>query len=138
MRLLHRRWRTSSQARRRAGSRSDSGVATVWGLGWVMVCLSVGWISVLASQIVAHQHHLDATADLASLAAATRSQAGGDGCAAAREVAAGNGVRVVACADAGGDIVVTAEDTLALPFGLDGRLLSTARAGPAEVTSGRL
>lgn len=137
--LVHRQRRSRSQAQRRTGCRrSERGVATVWGLGWVLVCLSVGWISLLASGVVASQHHLDAAADLASLAAAARSQVGGDGCAAAREVAAGNGVQVVACADEGGDVIVTTKDTVALPFGLDGRLFSTARAGPAEVSSGRL
>lgn len=111
--------------------RSDSGVATVWGLGWLVVCLSVGWICLLASAVVASQHHLDAAADLASLGGAARLQAGGDGCAAALHAADSNGVRMTACRRDGDDIVVTVEGMMALPFGLDGRLVSTARAGPS-------
>lgn len=111
--------------------RSDSGVATVWGLGWLVVCLSIGWICLLASAAVASQHHLDAAADLASLGGVARQQAGGDGCLSARRAAAANGVHLTACRLAGEDILVTVEDRVDLPFGLDGRLVSTARAGPS-------
>ena len=137
--LIHRRWKARTHAQRRAFcQRSESGIATVWGLSWVLVCLSLGWTCLLASAVVASQHHLDAAADLASLAGAARSQLDGDGCVAAQQVADGNGVLLLACDIEGGDVVVTVNDTIALPFGLDGQLLSTARAGPAEVTSGRL
>lgn len=111
--------------------RSDRGIATVWGLGWLVVCLTIGWICLLASAVVASQHHLDAAADLASLDGAARLQSGADGCAAAQHSAHSNGVRVTACRLDGEDIVVTVEDTVALPFDLDGRLVSTARAGPS-------
>lgn len=110
--------------------RSDSGVATVWGLGWLVVCLSIGWVCLLASAVVAAQHHLDAAADLASLGGAASLQTGADGCSAAQRAAGSNGVRLTACRIDGDDIVVTVEDKVALPFGLDGRLVSTARAGP--------
>lgn len=135
----HRQRKARAHGQRRASChRSEGGIATVWGLSWVLVCLSVGWTCLLAAAVVASQHHLDAAADLASLAGAARSQLGGDGCAAAQQVTDGNGVLLLTCEIEGGDVVVTVNDTIALPFGLDGRLFSAARAGPAEVTTGRL
>lgn len=115
-------------------TRPDSGFATIWAVGWILVCLSIGWLSLLAAAVVARQHHLDSTADLASIAAATRVQVGSDGCAAAQQVAERNGVELTACGVHDDDVVVTVEDRADLPFGLDGRLMSKARAGPAEVS----
>ncbi|MBA2559071.1 MAG: flp pilus-assembly TadE/G-like family protein, partial [Propionibacteriales bacterium] len=79
---------------------------------------------------VAAQHHLDGSADLASLAGAAALQQGRDGCAVARQTAADNGVHVVNCSLVAGDLVVAVEDTVPLPFGIDGILSSAARAGP--------
>lgn len=118
--------------------RPESGFATVWALAWMFACLSLGWLSLLAAGAVAAQHHLDGAADLASLAAAGQLQLGFDGCAAARTVSNENTVEVMTCRVEGADVVITVADSIALPFGLDGRLISTARAGPAELTGGHL
>ena len=115
-------------ARRR--HRVEVGFATVWAAGWIFVCLSIGWISLLVTAVVATSHHLDSAADLVSLAGATRVQAGRDGCIAAQQAADSNGVELTACRVLAADVVVTVEASVALPFGLDGRLASTARAGP--------
>jgi secretion/DNA translocation related TadE-like protein len=110
--------------------RFEGGFATVWAAGWIFVCLSIGWVSLLVTAVVATSHHLDSAADLVSLAGATRVQAGSDGCTAAQQVADSNGVELTACRVLADDVVVTVEASVALPFGLDGRLSSTARAGP--------
>lgn len=120
---------------RRERRPTESGFATVWGLSWILVCLSIGWTCLVASAVVARQHHLDAAADLASLAGAARLQVGLDGCPAARQTADGNDVRLTQCRVDGDDVVVTVADSVVLPFGLAGRLVSTSRAGPVEVTA---
>lgn len=110
--------------------RSDTGYATLWALGWIAACTTLGWISLLAAVVVAAQHHLDGSADLASLAGAAQLQSGRDACAAVRSTAAGNGVSVNKCSVEGTDVVVTLTTTLRLPFGIDGALTAAARAGP--------
>ncbi len=110
--------------------RSDSGFATVWALAWIGVCLTLGWIGLLSAGVAAAQHHLDGSADLVSLAGATELGTGGDGCSVAAQIATDNGVRVAACAVQGNDLVGSVQDTVVLPFGLDGTLTSAARAGP--------
>lgn len=110
--------------------RSDGGVATVWAAAWIFVCLMVGWLAMLAAAVVAAQHHLDAAADLSSLSAAARQQRGGDACRAAAQIAEANSVTLARCALEGADVAVTVTDAIRLPFSVDGRLTSTARAGP--------
>lgn len=118
-----------------ASSRRDlRGSATVWALAWMGVCLTLGWISLVAAAVVAAQHHLDGSADLSALAGAEDAERGHDGCAAARRTASDNAVRLVGCSVSGGDVVVTVEARVALPFGLGGALRSAARAGPDEVS----
>lgn len=110
--------------------RGEAGVATVWGIAWIFVCLSIGWLGLVATMVVASQHHVDAAAELASLSGAARLQRGGDACALADRVAADNDVEVSLCSVEGADVVVEVSDALALPFGLDGRLVARSRAGP--------
>jgi secretion/DNA translocation related TadE-like protein len=110
--------------------RSEQGLATVWGLAWLAVCLTVGWLSVVAAGIASTQHHLDAAADLAALSAAARLQRGGDACAVADQIAGDNAAEVSGCTIDGGDVVVTVHGVVPLPFGLDGAMTAEARAGP--------
>ncbi|MBA3308495.1 MAG: flp pilus-assembly TadE/G-like family protein [Nocardioidaceae bacterium] len=110
--------------------RAEAGVATVWGVAWIFVCLSIGWLGLVAAMVVAGQHHVDAAAELASLSGAARLQRGGDACELAGVVAADNDVEVTSCAVEGSDVVVAVATSVALPFGLDGRLVAVSRAGP--------
>ncbi len=112
-------------------ARNDDGFATVWGITWVVVILCIGWVALLAAFAVARQHHVDGAADLVALSAAARVQDGGDGCEAAAQLAASNRVTLLACDLEGSDVVVEVGTTLRLPFGIEGRLESRARAGPS-------
>jgi secretion/DNA translocation related TadE-like protein len=84
------------------------------------------------------RHRVEAAADLAALAAATR-LAGGPGppCAAAEQVARANGAALLGCRLTGSDVEVEAETTLA--FGGLGsyRVQARARAGPARSQPGQ-
>jgi len=80
---------------------------------------------------VARQHHVDGAADLVALSAAARVQDGGNGCEAAAQFATSNRVTLLACDLDGDDVVVEVSTMLRLPFGIEGRLESRARAGPA-------
>jgi secretion/DNA translocation related TadE-like protein len=111
--------------------RPEGGYATIWALGWIGACATLGWISLLAAVVVAAQHHLDGSADLASLAGAAQLQSGRNACAAARLTAVDNGVSVRDCSVDGADVVVVVETTVPLPFGIGGALTSVARAGPS-------
>jgi secretion/DNA translocation related TadE-like protein len=77
------------------------------------------------------QHHVDGAAELAALAAAEagRTPQGGV-CDAASDSAQRNGAALVSCRVDGADVVVTVTGQIDLPWGIDGTLTSTARAGP--------
>jgi secretion/DNA translocation related TadE-like protein len=108
----------------------ERGIATAWGIAWIFVCLTIGWVAVVATAVVADQHRLDDAADLSSLSAAAELQHGGPACTVAAEIASHNGAGLHRCRVDGDDVVVTVERGLSLPFGVRGRLTSTARAGP--------
>lgn len=116
-------------------TRREGGFATVWGVAWIVVTLFVGWICLLVAFAVAQQHHVDGAADLVALSAAARVQDGGDGCDAARQRAVDNSVTLVGCELRGQDVVVEVSTTLRLPFGINGRLVSRAKAGPSTETA---
>jgi secretion/DNA translocation related TadE-like protein len=108
----------------------EDGVATVWAITWIFVCLTIGWVGVVVAAVVAAQHRLDAAADLSALSAAAELQRGSDACLAAADIARGNAVGISGCQVDGDDVVVTVAGTVSLPFGVHGSLTSTARAGP--------
>ncbi len=110
--------------------RQEAGFATVWGLCWVVVCVCTTWLVLLAAMVVARQHRLDGAADLASLSGAARLQRGGDACALAERVARENHATLGRCRVERDDVVVEVRDDVELPFGFEGRLEATARAGP--------
>lgn len=82
------------------------------------------------------RHRAEAAADLAALAGAREAVRGADvACGRAREVAAGNGARLVDCAVEGWSVrVVTATSCACLPS-VSGEATGRARAGP--VAAGR-
>ena len=109
----------------------ERGVATMLAVAWIVVLSTVGSIAILAAAVAAAQHRLDGAADLAAVSAAQRSQSGtASACDAAAQVARANGVAVDTCQRDGVDIVVRLIDTISLPWGLDGALHASARAGP--------
>ena len=105
-------------------------MATVWAVAWIFVCLTFGWVALLATSIVSAQHHLDGAADLASLSGGARLQRGGDPCGVAQAVARANRVELDHCETDGEDVVVDVSSSVQLPFGMSGRITARARAGP--------
>lgn len=121
----------SRPATKRSARLAESGIATVWAVAWMLVCLCVGWVALLAAMITARQHHLDGAADLVSLSAAARLQRGGDACDLASKIAAANAVELSSCeVESRNDVIVSVRTSMALPFGVDGDLTATSRAGP--------
>lgn len=111
--------------------RPDRGMATMWAVCWMGVCLTVGWLAMIVAAAVAAQHHVDAAADLVSLSAAGMLQRGGDTCAAAAEVADANDVTLRSCVVHGADVVIVVSVGLELPFGMHREAVSAARSGPS-------
>lgn len=125
-------------ARARAGPRAnfgrfgvpgkDRGSATVLVLVHLTVLLVLGAALGAVAAVVVRHRAAQAAADLAALAAATRSADGG--CAAATDVARANGARVTECLLVGPEAEVeVAVPPPAWPPGLP-ELTAEARAGP--------
>ena len=110
----------------------ERGSATVWVLALAGVLAVVGAAAVLVAAAVTARHRAGSAADLAALAAAGRAVIGDpDACAAAADVARGNGARLDTCTVEEGAVVAV---TVAVPVRLGplGRYDATgrARAGP--------
>ena len=110
--------------------RPECGVATVWAIGWITVCLLIGGIGLTVAAAASAQHRVDGAADLASLSAAAGLQRGVDPCAAASLVARANHVALKRCTVRGADVLVVVTIRLRLPFGIERWALAEARAGP--------
>jgi secretion/DNA translocation related TadE-like protein len=122
--------RPPDPSRTGGGGIGEGGIATLWGITWMFVCLTVSWLAVVAAAAVAAQHRLDAAADLSALSAASGLQRGDDPCAAAARIAFDNQASVSRCRIDGADVVVTVGRRIELPLGLHAELTTTARAGP--------
>ncbi len=122
---------THARERSVARLRDGHGFATVWGITWIVVVLSIGWVCLLVAVAVAQQHRVDGAADLVALSGAAALQDGADGCRVAATIAAKNQVSLVACDLDGSDVLVEVSGVLRLPLGISGRLVSHARAGPS-------
>lgn len=109
----------------------QAGMATVWAVCWMAVCLTVGWVGIGLAAAEAHQHHVDGAADLTAVSAAARLQRGGDACAAAVTVAEVNDVLLADCRLEAEDVVVTVREEVDLPFGIRRWVWGEARAGPS-------
>jgi secretion/DNA translocation related TadE-like protein len=111
----------------------ERGSATVWVLALAGVLAVVGAAAVFLAAAVTARHRAGSAADLAALAAAGRAVLGDpDVCAAAGEVARGNGARLGTCT-LGADAVVTVTVAVPVRLGPLGLYEATgrARAGPA-------
>lgn len=120
-----RRRRPLASARRR-----ELGIATVWAAWWILACALIGAVVFMGAAILARQHHLDGTADLVALSAASRLQHAGGACGVAADTATANEVGLATCRVEGRDVLVVVTDQIALPLGVGGELSAEARAGP--------
>ena len=119
-----------SGIRCRCRRRDERGIATVWGVAWLVVCLCLGWLGLVVGDAVARQHSVDAAADLAALSAAGSLQRGEDPCRTAQDIAVANDAELTDCGIDGADVLVKVTAPIELPFGMDGELVGRARAGP--------
>jgi len=113
-----------------AGSR-DEGLATVWAAAGVAVLSGALLIALHLGTAIAARHQAEAAADLSALAAAGVAVEGtAAACARAADIASAMGGRVVFCALAGWDALVSVE--VPVSIGLPGRDRASgrARAGP--------
>jgi secretion/DNA translocation related TadE-like protein len=105
----------------------------VWLLGLASLVVLAGVAGAGRGAAVVARHRVEAAADLAALAAATRLAGGSTPpCAAAAQVARANWATLLGCRLTGPDVEVEAVATLS--FGRLGRyqVLAQARAGPAD------
>ncbi len=89
-------------------------------------------IAAQATSVIRLQHEVAAAADLAAVAAATKIVEGGDGCAAAREIARRNDVHLTKCQLSYEVATVTARAATAKMWGKRFVVQRRARAGPAD------
>lgn len=116
---------------RRPGS-GDRGAATVFAVSCLGLLLLIGAaLAVVAAMVTAHRQ-AQAAADLAALAGAGTLGEGGDGCAAAAEIAAANHATLASCLVDGSDVVVEVLVTGPRWLGATGDLAASARAGPVS------
>jgi secretion/DNA translocation related TadE-like protein len=120
-----RRWRA------RCRRRSETGIATIWGLAIIGILILLAAVSAGVVALIGARHQAEAAADLSALAGAQAAVDGEDACDAARRIAAANGGSLTRC-DVDGEIVevrveVDGPRLLGEAWVLTGR----ARAGPA-------
>ncbi|MDD7941713.1 flp pilus-assembly TadE/G-like family protein [Actinomycetospora lutea] len=112
----------------------DAGSATVLAAAavGVLVCLLGLGLQVGAATLA--RHRAESAADLAALAGAREAVRGADvACERSREIAAGNGARLVDCAVEGWTVrVITAARCACLPS-VSGEATGRARAGPVAL-----
>jgi secretion/DNA translocation related TadE-like protein len=120
---------------RAAGLADERGSGTMLMVGVLGVLLALGTTAIWAAGYVAAAHQARAAADLAALSAAVAIEAGDDGCAVARQVAADNGTRMSTCDRVGDqvDFVVSVEVVRPVRTGVAGlptEVTAVAHAGP--------
>ncbi|HYJ66860.1 MAG TPA: Rv3654c family TadE-like protein [Nocardioidaceae bacterium] len=115
--------------------RSESGIATLWGLAIIGILVLFAAVSAGVVSLVGARHQAETAADLAALAGA-QSVADGDGdpCQVAGRVAVANGGRLVRCAVDGDIVEVRVEVESPQLLGHAWTLSGRARAGPAGST----
>jgi secretion/DNA translocation related TadE-like protein len=112
--------------------RTESGIATLWGLAIIGILLLFAAVSAGVVSLVGARHQAETAADLAALAGAqTAADGTGDPCQAADRVAAANRGRLVRCAVDGDVVAVRVEVESPRLLGHTWTLTGRARAGPA-------
>lgn len=104
-------------------------------LGILLVVMAVSVAAIVISGYLLGGHRAKSVADLAALSGAAAVLSGGDGCAAARALAARQAVAVTACDQVGDqiDFVVTVRATVRVanvPPGLPRSISAVGHAGP--------
>lgn len=117
-------------SRARRGPKGEHGVGVVLVLALVGALTFTAAVAVAATAVVVGHRRAQSAADLAALAAATALRDGGDPCAAAAEVAEGNGAEVEGCEVVGATVAVVARARLPDALG-DRWVRARARAGPS-------
>jgi secretion/DNA translocation related TadE-like protein len=113
--------------------RSESGIATLWGLAIIGILLLFAAVSAGVVSLVGARHQAETAADLAALAAAQAVADGdGDACRVAGRVAVANRGRLVRCAVDGDIVQVRVEVDSPRLLGQAWTLTGRARAGPVE------
>ncbi len=107
--------------------RCERGSASLLAVTMAGLLVFVGGALAGVTALVVDHRRAQAAADLAALAAAASS----DPCVAAARIATANGARLVGCAFAGPDVLVTVTVTSAAWPGRDVAVSAEARAGPA-------
>lgn len=110
--------------------RTERGAGTVLAVALAAVLLTLGVALAACVGIVHAQRQAQAAADLAALAGAVAADRGGDGCAAASEVAALNEARLVSCTPEGTRVWVRAGVLGPSWAGFGGEIVGEAVAGP--------
>jgi secretion/DNA translocation related TadE-like protein len=118
-------------ARRAACSRSESGVATIWGLAIMGLLLMLAAVSAGVVDLIGARHQAEAAADLAALAGAQAAVDGDDACEAARRIAAANHGALTRCEVDGEIVEVRVDVDGSRLLGRIWTLTGRARAGPA-------
>ena len=114
------------------GRRDEAGYATVWSVIWMGGLLAATGLVLFVVGGVARQHHLDGSADLVAVSAATALNEGSDACLTASRIAAANHVLLGSCRVDQRDVIVLVTDRLDLPLELHLELAGRARAGPSS------
>jgi secretion/DNA translocation related TadE-like protein len=112
-------------------ARSESGVATIWGLAIMGILLLLAAFSAGVVSLVGARHQAEAAADLAAIAGAQAAVNGGDACRSARRIAVANGGELVACGVDDEVVEVRVEVDSPRLLGQVWTLIGRARAGPS-------
>jgi secretion/DNA translocation related TadE-like protein len=120
---------------RAAGLADERGSGTMLMVGVLGVLLALGTTAIWAAGYLAAAHRARAAADLAALSAAVAVEAGADGCAVARRVAADNRTRLSVCNRVGDQVDFVVSVEVARPVrtgvpGLPAEVTAVAHAGP--------
>lgn len=89
---------------------ADAGSASIWVLAAAVMVLAVGCAAIALAAAISARHRAESAADLAALAGAAVTRAGGDGCREAGRIARANRAQVARCqvaADASITVVVS-------------------------------
>lgn len=112
--------------------RTDHGSATVHAMSVTIVLSVVGLFGFQVAMLIGVQHRVAGGADLAALAASKASFAGGDGCAAAVNVARRNHVKIKSCRMDFDVATVTARGQAKTVWGQRFAFERKARAAPID------
>lgn len=108
----------------------EDGMATMQGLIWIGVLLSIGCACILAVGVLTTHRRAQGAADLAALAGAQALVRGESACAAAGDVADHNRASVTTCTVTDRDVVIAVSVAAPAVFPQRFEFRARARAGP--------